>query len=341
MKIQLLIAVSEGDYAEHLSRVLAEKNADLFEISVCSDMNLLSDCLGKRRFDAALLDIQMAMAADLSVIRLPLLLWDGSEEVPESVQGIPRLRKYQRISAISVDVVQQYISVSGSKEGFDSARAFVTAVWSPAGGCGKTTVALAFAAYKAASGKRVVYLNLEPFAATPVYFKDPGKSISMVFEKLDGDVELLLQSIRQEDISSGICYFGRPQNYDDMNILTDSDIAALLDGCSASADDLVIDLGNQCTKQVQQVLEAANQVLLVTDSSAVCRSKCDQFRKQHNIYTELSDKLIVVANRGARNVAAEGETVLYLPKVNSEDPAVVYQTLSGHIQEPSKGGNRL
>ena len=36
MKIQLLIAINDIDYAEHLSRVLTEKGEDISEVSLCS-----------------------------------------------------------------------------------------------------------------------------------------------------------------------------------------------------------------------------------------------------------------------------------------------------------------
>lgn len=332
MKIQLLIAISDSDYMEHLSRVLTEKSADLFEVSACSAPDRLGELLSRRRFDAALLDADMAEAADLSAIRLPLLVWDGASETGEKARGLSRVRKYQRISAISGEVAQQYAAVCEPQEGFGASRARITAVWSPAGGSGKTTVALAFAAQRASAGKRAVYLDLEPFSATPACFKEPGKSISTVFEKLDGDVNLLFQSIRQEDSGSGICYFGRPQNYDDMNILTEEDITALVEGCAAGADELVVDLGSLCTRPVRRALELADQVFLVADSSAVCRAKCDQFRTQHNVYDAIAGKLTVVANRGARNVAAQGETALSLPKVDADDPVVVYKTLSGYLK---------
>ena len=332
MKIQLLIAISESDYAEHLSRVLTKKCTDIFELSVCSAPRLLEEMLSKRRFDVALLDIEMAGDTDLSAIRLPLLVWDGTSELEETLQSMTRVRKYQRVSAISSEVVQRYAAVCGPQESFAGGRAAVTAVWSPMGGVGKTTVALALAAHKAAAGKRTVYLDLEPFSATPAYFKEPGKSISGVLEKLGSDVALLFQGIRQEDSGSGICYFGSPQNYDDINILTEADIAALLEGCAANADELIVDLGSACGKQTQRALELADQVLLVADSSAVCRAKCDQFRSQHNIYESIADKLTVAANLGARNVAAQGEKALSLPRVDSDDPIAVYQTLADYMK---------
>ena len=208
MKIQLLIGICQSDYAEHLSRVLAEKHADVFEVIVCSKPELLGQTMDKRRFDAALLDGEMAGAADLSAVRLPLLVWDGASPLEGAAQDLPRVRKYQRISAISSDVVERYAAISGPQESFQSSRAKITAVWSPAGGSGKTAVALALAARRAAQGRQTVYLDLEPFSALQSYFKEPGKSISGVFEKLDGDVALLFQGIRQRDSASGVYYFG-------------------------------------------------------------------------------------------------------------------------------------
>ena len=128
MKIQLLIGICQSDYAEHLSRVLAEKHADVFEVSVCSKPELLGQTMDKRRFDAALLDGEMAGAADLSAVRLPLLVWDGASPLEGAAQDLPRVRKYQRISAISSDVVERYAAISGPQESFQSSRAKITAV---------------------------------------------------------------------------------------------------------------------------------------------------------------------------------------------------------------------
>lgn len=332
MKIQLLIGICQSDYAEHLSRVLAEKHADVFEVSVCSKPELLGQTMDKRRFDAALLDGEMAGAADLSAVRLPLLVWDGASPLEGAAQDLPRVRKYQRISAISSDVVERYAAISGPQESFQSSRAKITAVWSPTGGSGKTAVALALAARRAAQGRQTVYLDLEPFSALQSYFKEPGKSISGVFEKLDGDVALLFQGIRQRDSASGVYYFGAPMNYDDMNILTPEDVVRLLEGCAANADEVVVDLGSVCDGRTRKILELADQVWLVGDGSMVCRAKCHQFRTQHDVYGEIAPKLTVVANRGARNVALPEERELSLPKVNADDPAAVYRALAEYIK---------
>lgn len=328
MKIQLLVAIEDKDYMEHLSGVLSEKYGEAFEVSTCSTETRLRELLERRRFDVALLDGNLAEKYDLSGIQLPLYVWDGSGEWKDQTKQRKRIRKYQRISAMTSEILGQYAQISNHDADFTSARGRVTAVWSPAGGCGKTTVALSYAAQRVSQEKRIVYLDLEPFSSTPVYFASNGKGLSSVFEQLEGNVEMMLQSIRQEDSGSGILYFGRPDNYDDIEILTPEDVLALVQGAAGGVDELVIDLGSSCDQKVSKVLELADKILLVMDSSRSSRIKFDQFRCQHNLYSQLADRLTVVVNRGGRYEAGTGEQVISLPQVQSNDPVVVYKTLS-------------
>ena len=198
------------------------------------------------------------------------------------------------------------------------------------GGCGKerTTAALAYAAQRAGEGKKSLYLDLEAFSSGPVYFSQNGKSISSVFEKLDENVELLLQSIRQKDAVSGIFYFSQPENYDDISILTQEDVRLLVNASVQGIDELVIDLSSTFDDKIQMLLELADRILLVTDSSRASQQKLEQFRTQHSIYEKVREKTIQVANKGFRIHSEEGEHAVLLPLVKSRDPVTVYQTLS-------------
>mgnify|MGYP002564270794 CR=1 FL=1 len=85
MKLQLLIAIGHQDYMEHLSDVLTQRYGETFEVSVCSTGERLRELLSRRRFDAALLDETLAEEADLSAVRLPLLLWDGTAALGDPI----------------------------------------------------------------------------------------------------------------------------------------------------------------------------------------------------------------------------------------------------------------
>lgn len=328
MKTRLLIVSSDKDYVDHLSRVLTEKHESVFEVTICTAAERLAELQGGKKFDIAL--VESSMKAVIPDARLCFQLWSEESGV-RGLEGVQRIPKYQRVSQIVSQILAGYAEVSTAGPG--EVQAKISAVWSPAGGSGKTTVSLAYAAQQVAGRRKTSYLNLEPFSSQPVYFAGEGKSISSVFTKLDGNVNLLLQSIRQEDSGSGIGYFRRPDNYDDIAVLTAEDVLCLIDACGAAADEVVVDLGSVWDEKVSAILERADTVFVVADGSRSGQAKWKQFCEQHNMLERLREKLILVANRGAQGGGAENIPVIRLPLVRSEDPIVVYKTLSaGYFQ---------
>ncbi len=192
MRIRLLLAAGDRDYEEHLSQVLLDRYEDIFEVQICSTPEQIAELAGKRAFDIALVSPEFAGACSGHPAALTLaLLEDGA--AGGTAAGI---RKYQRISHLVGSLLERYAAVSATAHGGEGGGR-VTVAWSPAGGTGKTTAALAYAAQRVAEGKRVLYLNLESFSSSPLYFAESGRSISAVFAKLDGNVEVLLQGLRQ------------------------------------------------------------------------------------------------------------------------------------------------
>jgi len=328
MKIRLLVATSDSDYAEHLSGVLSEKHADTFDISVCSSAERFRDLLAVSRYDAALVEPHFVSAANISAIQLPLLLIDetGGASSHTDIRGI---RKYQKISSIVGEILELFSEIDAGAGSFGASRARITAVWSPAGGSGKTTVALAYAAHQVAEGKQIVYLNLENFSSATAYFAENGKSISKAFEKLESNVHMFLTGIRQMDGGSGISYFSGPENYDDMNILSANDLETLINACVIEMDELVIDLSSQCDARVQKILNMADMVLLVCDATSTSQIKMRQFLNQHNVFGQINAKTVLVSNKGAKNYGTGIRKEIQLPYIQSADPVSVFKALSG------------
>ena len=332
MEIQLLIATGDCDYSEHLSNILAEYHADAIDVSVSSEPENLRELLAARKFDVALLDESMIEGADLDSINLPLMLWAECDGAAEGSAELKKVRKYQRISSMVSDILEIYSKELKNERGLYSKKARITAVWSPVGGVGKTTAAIAYSAGRAAEGKQVIYLDLEPFSSVHAYFAETGRSISAIFEMLEtgeGNIKMLIRSIRQQDDSSDVMYFSRPENFDDMNILNAENIAELLDACSEVADELVVDMSCACDERTQTVFELADRIFLVTDASHTAQIKYSQFVSQHNIFRNIREKAALVANKGAVISDPLVDEVIHLPAVQSPDAATVFSTLSG------------
>lgn len=329
MKISLMMGITDTEYAEHLSRVLLDRYADVFDVHLCPTAEQL-DRMAQRSYDVALLTPELLQEWDTSKARITVSLCDAGEACGTG----PTIAKYQRISRIAGDILELYAGICENGAAFSARRGRLTVVWSPAGGCGKTTVALALAARCVSQGKETVYVDLENFSSVPAYFSTTGKSISMAFEKLDANLELLLKSIRQRDGETGIQYFLPPDNYDDIEILTQGDLERLVAGCTAGVDEVILDLSSSCNGKVKQLFQMADQILLVHGPGAACRTKIDQFRQQNNVYAAVESKTTHVYNRGTTPSAEETGRTLRLPAIQSEDPVVVYRSLAASPMEP-------
>ena len=304
----------------------------MVDLSVVSASDHLKEKLLEEKFNIAILEASMINGADLQRVDLPVLLWPEGGCDTDELEGLIKVRKYQRISSMIGGVLEQYARSSAGKNGLDSDRAYITAVWSPAGGVGKTSIALAHSLKKATEGKQAFYLNLEQFSSTSAFFPESGRSISSIFEMLEageGDLKMLVQSIRQRDRRTDLSFFCCPENFDDMNILTTDNVAALINACCEAADELIIDMSCSCDERNRKILEFADRILLVTDSSATTQTKLTQFASQHNVFQCIKEKTTLVANKGATAASELFETAICVPFVQSNDAGTVYRTLSG------------
>lgn len=329
MKVKLLIATEDSDYSNFLSDVLSSKYRETIDPHTCSTEESLWESMKRNRYDIGLFSPKLAQDADLSQCGLSLLLWD--EETDYSGIQDPRLemiQKYQRISFLVEEVLKRYAKIAESRKGMKKNNAHITVVWSPAGGTGKTTVSLAYAAQCVARESRTLYLDLEFFSSSSVYFADDGTSISEALEKLSGNLGLLLQSIRRQDRGSGIYYFCSPTNYDDINALTYEDMSELINGAAQSMDEIVLDLPSSCDARYAGLMRLADRILVVLDSSQRCQAKWEQFQEQNDIFELIQEKITLVGNMGAQPKGSGSIPIIQLPYIRSDNPISVYKNLS-------------
>jgi cellulose biosynthesis protein BcsQ len=329
MRVKLLVATIDEVYAKLISDNLSEHHVDIIDVSICSALDGLQEAVTKRGFNVALIDATMIEYVDISLIQMPMLLWSENEAIGDMQTGVGKINKYQRVSSIVATILERYAKVSKNRQEPDSKYANITAVWSPAGGVGKTTIALAYALIKVAEDKEVFYLNLENFSSVPGYFGGNSKSISTVFEMLennDGDVNMLIKGISCNE--KGITFLCEPENFDDICILSSENIQDLITACSELTDELVIDLSCVCDARTRKILEIAGKVMIVTEPTEVAEAKLNQFISQNNVYETIKEKTLIVANKGATRTEVLSGQVATLPYVESNDAAVVCKVLS-------------
>jgi len=332
MKIQLLIA-AKADYAEYLSSVLSAKYAGTFNVGVCSAEEKVNETLNQKEYDVALIESGWIGAQVIRNVKLPLALWSDDSVSSENSQGIIRIKKYQRISALVSDILEHFAGIAPGFLDEGGNRGNIIAVWSPAGGVGKTSVALACATRRVSDGNSVTYLDLEHFSGADAYFANEGKSITLLFERLASNADVIVKSIWRRDAGSGINYFNPPVNYDDINELTVEDITGIVNICARASDIVVVDLPCVCDRRTQAVFGLADTVMLVTDGSRTAAAKMNIFSSQHSIFDDIRHKTVPVINKGAKMAGTLFDKAISLPLVQAADPVSVYKTLSGNSFE--------
>ena len=340
MRLKLFIATIDILYAKLISDNISEFHADKIDVSTCSSPAGLQENLSKWRYDVALIDPELIEYANTSFINLPLILWSETDQSDTLPDGFGKISKYQRISSIVASILEIYAKVSKSRYSPDSKHAEITAIWSPAGGVGKTSVALAYAMSKIPDGKEVFYLNLEDFTSVPGFFRENGKSISTIFEMFenrDGNVKMLIQGVVCRD--QGISYLCGPENYEDMSILSSENVNDLIINCAGLSDELVIDLPNACDIRTRKAFELADKVMLVTDKTTMSKTKLAQFISQNNVYESIKEKVTLIANKGVKNNDHVIDMMVSLPFVQSEDVYEVCRVLSESLSKQDISGS--
>jgi len=347
MKIRLLIAVADSNYEKRLSKILGGNSEIHYDITALTKKTSFIESLNKTNYDVVLFEHSMfETSLKFKNGRLFVLLTDDETDFDcfEEFPFIQKIYRYQRISAISKEILEYYSKFLDVKksQGINS-DVNITAIFSPAGGCGKTAVSVAYAMKLANFGdeggskKRALYLGLESFSSAHVYFPDTGKSLSDVLSKIDRINAASLMASKQQDPRSGIAYFSMPENYDDMVVITEDHVSQLITAIANAdiCDELIIDLPSIADGKTAQAFEKADKIFLVTDFTQTARQKLSQFVNQHNIFDGIRHKTVLVINKnGGDKSKIDGiEENIKLPFVNLSDSYAVCENLAKVLQE--------
>lgn len=326
MKIRMMLATADKEYANRFAAGLKDTLEEL-SLSLCTNLDNLSEALEKEHFDICLGDQEALSRIEGDPVKLKLLLWDTFAENQPWDLSLHRVRKYQRISTIAAQVIRHYADVA-EQNMLSSNQAAITVVWSPAGGSGKTMTAAAYALRASQKGRTATYLDLEHFSSTPALFPQPAVSISEAFEQMANNMALHLLSLRATDPTTGIGYFGAPDNYDDMNVFTQEQCMEIVKAAAEHSDELIIDLPSVCDDRTRGLFELASRIILVTDATRTAEVKLQQFMSQSSAFIKFRSKITLVANKGAAVPTAEELPVIQVPYIDAHSLTAVYTKIS-------------
>lgn len=303
-KKKLVLADFDQRYLYDLSDYLMEKAPQLELIAFTREDKLIQYLEQPYGADIVAVDERMASS------RLAALVPDVTKvilsETMTPVEGYVLVKKYQKSEALLNEIMLRYAEHTGVLDVIQGdSHTKMAAFYSPAGGTGKTTIALSAALAGVKAGLKVLYLNLEEVDSFQDEWEPAPGSLSDVFLALKTkgmNPEITLADSVKRHEEGGFYYISGVDSISEYEELDKKDAGTLLTSIRNLKDyDLVIiDLSSSLSVMTRQVLETADKIFVPIVQEEASVSKLKRFLREkeiHETYHSVAEKMVLVVNR--------------------------------------------
>ena len=299
MNISIAIADIDREYAERLSDVL-QQYAEL-TVYIYTNAEKLLTAMESRQFDVVLFDPDICeKKLAFSKVKFPVCLYSDEAYNRGLYADFAKVAKYQCISSIYKEIVKGYADKAGYTADFDHSQATdIIAVYSPAGGSGKTTMALAIAARLNGMGRSTLFISVEQLNSASCVNSEQENGITALVEGINDEninFELKVKGIMKQGLN-GIAYIEGFERIVDYEAVTDSEIRDVLDKIRrlGLCDFIVVDMESCLDAFGKAVFELANHIVVVEKPGEFPTAKYRLFAYQA-LMNEYRGKMVKICN---------------------------------------------
>ena len=279
MKIKLAILEKDKSYLSRIVAVFGTKYADKFEIYSFTDQEVALSNLNTAKIDV----LVASDGFEIDVTKLPArcgfaYLVDSIDI--DAVNDQRAICKFQKADLIYKQILSVYSEKASSITGFkmNSDEGKIILFCSPSGGVGTSTAAAACAMHIAAEGKKVLYLNLEKFGSSDLFFSGEGQfdmsDLLFALKSKKTNLHLKLESCVKQDLC-GVSFYSQAKVALDMMELNIDEIKRLLSEIQLMGEYnyIVIDADFSLDKDSLKLYREAQEIVLVGDGSELSNGK--------------------------------------------------------------------
>lgn len=299
MNISIAVADSNRDYIERLSEGL--QRYEELTIHVYTNGQMLQTAIDAGHFDIVLFDPDISEdRLSFSNVRFPVYLYSDEAHNRGLYVDFTKVVKYQRISSIYKEIIREYADRAGYSADFDHSQdTTVIAVYSPAGGSGKTTLALAMASRLSGLGKKVLFVSAEQLSSSSYVNPIQEDGITALVESAsDENVNfgLKVKGIMKQGIN-GMLYVEGFERIVDYDAVTGNEMGGALDKIKRCGlcDVMVVDMESNLDPIGRTVLELADHIALVEKPGELVAMKMKLFAGQA-LMNEHRKKMVKICN---------------------------------------------
>lgn len=305
-QLRVVLADKDSFYLKQLTNYLL-KTPQGFEVLAFTEQEGLERFLQSGEpADILLIAEEMrSEITDQSAIAGHFLLAEQDGTAPEGYVCVP---KYQRMSTLIDDVMLDYARRSGRLDrmtgGGRSAR--LIGVWSPAGGSGKTTLALLLSHQAGLAGKKVLYQNCERLDSSRSVLPQKARAgLSEILVELrsgEAGVGLSMASKACADEELAFSYLNAADSSMELNEFTAEEQRALFSEVAETGrfDLVLLDFDSELNSNKLQMLSLCDRVLIPFLPDQLGLAKLDRLFCEAELHGDIRavvDKAVFAANK--------------------------------------------
>lgn len=282
MKIKIAILEKDTSYLARIVSAFGTKYSDKLEIYSFTDPEVAMNTLNSARIDVLL----ASDAFNVDCAKLPnrcAFAYLVDSMGIEMLNDQRAICKFQKADLIYKQILSAYSEKASSITGFkmNEEAGQIIAFCSASGGVGSSTMAAACAVHFAAKGKKVLYLNLEKFGSSDVFFSGQGQfdmsDIIFALKSKKTNLPLKLESCIKQD-PRGVYFYSQAKIALDMLELSAEEIINLISQLKLMGeyDYLILDMDFAIDKETLRIFRQAQSIVLVGDGSVESNNKTER-----------------------------------------------------------------
>jgi len=321
MKIKLAILENDINYLNRIVNVFNARYADKFEVYSFTD-----EAVAKKVLETSGMDVLLASDFyEIDINQLPqycaFAYFVDSAEI-DSINGSRAICKYQKIDLIYREILHVFSEKNGKTSGLRSANGSCNVIVfsSPCGGAGSSTMAATCARRYAMQGRKVLYLNLEKFGSSDLFFSADGQfdmsDVLFAIKSKKNKLAFKIESCVKKD-ASGVMFFSPTKHALDMTNLTCDEMKLLLQELQNTGfyEYIIVDMDYDPSSCYLELYDMAQSMVWVSDGSVLSNNKCirafqalQTIEKSSNI--KLTRKLLFLYNKYNSKIGSTLDNVL-------------------------------
>lgn len=324
MRIKLVVATSDKEYLHRFEAIMQERYKGRLKLSLYTDFDAALEKANEIKADIILAEEDI-VPEQFELPRRCILALLVSDKGIDSIDGKPAICKYQSVQALYSDLMGVY-AIQAENSGIRTSSNVTTqktviTFFPASGGVGCSTIAAAFSLYLAKKKTGVLYLNLEEFGSSDLFFNGDGKGdFSKVIYALEIDnasSNTRIESALKQD-PSGVFYFSPSPSALDMQDLNAERVDLLFEYLTESNrfEVIVVDMPFRFGNKTIQQISRSDTVVMVADGSAQCNVKLKRIAESlEMIATEkqslLDCRTVLVYNRFSSKTGHKVENTIF------------------------------